>query len=75
MHSEAIRRDRRGLQQVAHFLLPELRLEGGSVACGLVAGGYQQNTSVLHALDLAVQNPKLRGLRSSSAELIANSAA
>src|SRR2546428_3193222 len=58
--AKLLRRARRGLQQIPHFLLPESRVESSCVTGGLVAGGYQQYTAILHPLDLAVQDSKFR---------------
>src|SRR5438105_2008496 len=50
---------RRALQQVLELLLPEFRHARGAVTGGVLACGDQVVAAVLHALDLALEDPEL----------------
>jgi len=49
----------RALQQFAEFLLPPLRLHGGSVPSRIGAAGDEKDAPVLHSLDLPVEHTEL----------------
>src|SRR5262249_10817124 len=63
------------LQQLLQLLAPEFCHAGGRVAARVFARRDQVKPAVLHALECALRDSVSGGLRSSSAELIASSAA
>ena len=64
-----------GLQQLLHLLLPELRHAGGAVAARVLARRDRNRRPFFTRLSSRSMMPVSGGLRSSSAELIARSAA
>jgi hypothetical protein len=53
---------RRGLQHLHELLLPELREERRCMTGGLLTPRDKQDPAVVYALDLAVEDPELRGV-------------